>query len=229
MPEDGRPVPPIVVKKYANRRLYDTESSIYITLDTLADMVRRGRDFVVYDAKTGDDITRTVLTQIIMEEEIRGSNMLPTSFLRQLIGFYGDSMQGLVPEYLERMMEQFAVQQRQLRSTVQQTVETLLPPKPEATGLPGLAVMDRAMSLFSPFHRPGHDEGQDGGEVLPGAQIESLHGGSGPLHTAQAAEEMAALREENTQLRQALARQTAGLAEPAEALRATRSGMSHQA
>jgi len=98
LPEDDRLIPPVVVKKYANRRLYDTESSIYITLDTLAEMVRHGRDFVVYDAKTGDDITRSVLTQIIMEEEIRGRNMLPTAFLRQLIGFYGDSRQGLVPE-----------------------------------------------------------------------------------------------------------------------------------
>ena len=91
--------PPVVVKKYANRRLYNTESSSYITLDNLADMVRKGRDFVVYDAKTGEDITRSVLTQIIVEEEGKGRAMLPTSFLRQLIGFYGDSMQNLVPRY----------------------------------------------------------------------------------------------------------------------------------
>src|SRR5271167_5164861 len=90
--------PPVVVKKYANRRLYNTESSSYITLDTLADMVRGGRDFVVYDAKTGEDITRSVLTQIIVEEESKGGgSMLPIPFLRQLIGFYGDSLQGLVP------------------------------------------------------------------------------------------------------------------------------------
>src|ERR1700748_2557863 len=82
--------PPVVVKKYANRRLYNTESSSYITLDNLADMVRQGRDFVVYDAKTGEDITRGVLTQIIVEEEGKGHNLLPTTFLRHLIGFYGD-------------------------------------------------------------------------------------------------------------------------------------------
>ena len=83
----GPRVPPVVVKKYANRRLYNTESSSYITLDNLADMVRAGRDFVVYDAKTGDDITRGVLTQIIVEEEGKGQNLLPTNFLRQLIGY----------------------------------------------------------------------------------------------------------------------------------------------
>ena len=96
--------PPVVVKKYANRRLYNTESSSYITLDNLAEMVRSGRDFVVYDAKSGDDITRSVLTQIIVEEEGKGQNLLPTDFLRQLIGFYGGSMQGLVPNYLEQAM-----------------------------------------------------------------------------------------------------------------------------
>ena len=112
LPETERPANPVVIKKYANRRLYDTESSIYITLDSLAAMVRQGRDFIVFDAKTGDDITRSVLTQIIVEEETKGRNMLPTVFLRQLIGFYGDSMQGLVPRYLEQMMAQFASQQR---------------------------------------------------------------------------------------------------------------------
>ena len=96
--------PPVVVKKYANRRLYNTESSSYITLDSLAEMVRIGRDFVVYDAKSGEDITRSVLTQIIVEEESKGKAMLPTGFLRQLIGFYGDSMQGVVPNYLETAM-----------------------------------------------------------------------------------------------------------------------------
>src|SRR6202166_3197593 len=84
--------PPVVVKKYANRRLYNTESSSYITLDNLADMVRQGRDFVVYDAKSGEDITRSVLTQIIVEEESKGHAVLPTNFLRQLIGFYGDNV-----------------------------------------------------------------------------------------------------------------------------------------
>src|SRR6185437_6200745 len=114
--------PPVVVKKYANRRLYNTESSSYITLDTLAEMVRSGRDFVVYDAKTGEDITRTVLTQIIVEEESKGRAMLPTGFLRQLIGFYGDSMQSVVPKYLEQAMGAFSAQQEQVSKAVQQSM-----------------------------------------------------------------------------------------------------------
>lgn len=102
---------PIVIKKYANRRLYDTEASTYITLDDLAAIVRSGRDLVVFDARTGDDITRVVLTQIIMDEETQGRSILPTSFLRQLIGFYGDEMQGIVPEYLEEAMRRFVTRE----------------------------------------------------------------------------------------------------------------------
>ena len=97
----------VTIKKYANRRLYDTESSTYITLDRLAQMVREGREFEVVDAKSGDDITRQVLTQIIVEEEARGSTMLPINFLKQLIGLYGNSMQNFVPQYLEAAMEAF--------------------------------------------------------------------------------------------------------------------------
>src|SRR5438270_3156808 len=98
----------VTIKKYANRRLYDTESSAYITLDRLAQMVREGREFEVLDAKTGDDITRQVLTQIIVDEEARGGEtMLPINFLKQLIGLYGNSMQNFVPSYLEAAMDAF--------------------------------------------------------------------------------------------------------------------------
>ena len=97
----------VTIKKYANRRLYDTESSAYITLDRLAQMVREGREFEVVDAKSGEDITRQVLTQIIVDEEARGSTMLPVNFLKQLIGLYGNSMQTFVPQYLEAAMEAF--------------------------------------------------------------------------------------------------------------------------
>ena len=97
----------VTIKKYANRRLYDTESSTYITLDRLAEMVREGREFEVVDARSGEDITRQVLTQIIVEEEARGSTMLPVNFLKQLIGLYGNSMQGMVPQYLEAAMDAF--------------------------------------------------------------------------------------------------------------------------
>jgi polyhydroxyalkanoate synthesis repressor PhaR len=105
----------VVIKKYANRRLYDTESSSYITLDRLAEMVREGREFEVVDAKTGEDITRQVLTQIIVEEEARGSTMLPVNFLKQLIGLYGNSMQGMVPQYLEAAMDAFQRNQSAMR------------------------------------------------------------------------------------------------------------------
>ncbi len=151
---------PVVVKKYANRRLYNTESSSYITLDTLAEMVRVGRDFVVYDAKTGDDITRSVLTQIIVEEESKGKAMLPTGFLRQLIGFYGDSMQSMVPRYLEHAMASFARQQQQMREAMQQTVGTFFPFGMEEVSRQNMAMMERAMTLFTPFYHPDSAEGR---------------------------------------------------------------------
>ncbi|QIK79442.1 polyhydroxyalkanoate synthesis repressor PhaR [Sphingomonas piscis] len=105
----------VTIKKYANRRLYDTESSTYITLDRLAEMTREGREFEVVDAKTGEDITRQVLTQIIVDEESRGSTMLPVNFLKQLIGLYGNSMQGMVPQYLEAAMDAFERNQTAVR------------------------------------------------------------------------------------------------------------------
>ena len=105
----------VTIKKYANRRLYDTESSSYITLDRLAEMVREQREFEVVDAKTGEDITRQVLTQIIVDEEARGSTMLPVNFLKQLIGLYGNSMQGMVPQYLEAAMDAFQRNQSAMR------------------------------------------------------------------------------------------------------------------
>ncbi len=152
--EEAPSRPPVVVKKYANRRLYNTESSSYITLDNLADMVRAGRDFVVYDARTGDDITRSVLTQIIVEEESKGRALLPTTFLRQLIGFYGDSVGGMVPRYLEHTMSAIARQQEQMREAMQQTMGSLMPPGFEEMRRQNIAMMERAMGLFSPFYRP---------------------------------------------------------------------------
>ncbi|QJU58990.1 polyhydroxyalkanoate synthesis repressor PhaR [Sphingomonas sp. AP4-R1] len=110
---------PVVIKKYANRRLYNTESSSYITLDFLAQMTRDGREFKVIDAKTEEDITHNILTQIIMEEETRGQTMLPVGFLRELISLYGDSMQAMVPQYLEASMEAFRSNQAQFRQAMQ--------------------------------------------------------------------------------------------------------------
>jgi polyhydroxyalkanoate synthesis repressor PhaR len=105
----------VVIKKYANRRLYNTATSTYVTLEDLARMVREGVEFVVYDAKTNDDLTRQILTQIIFEEESRGEALLPVQFLRQLIGFYGGQMQGVLPSYLEMSLDSFARQQEQMR------------------------------------------------------------------------------------------------------------------
>jgi polyhydroxyalkanoate synthesis repressor PhaR len=110
---------PVIIKKYANRRLYNTETSSYITLDHLATMTREGRDFKVVDARSDEDITHNVLTQIIMEEEQRGQTMLPVSFLRQLISLYGDSMQAMVPGYLEASMESFRRNQEQFKTAVE--------------------------------------------------------------------------------------------------------------
>jgi polyhydroxyalkanoate synthesis repressor PhaR len=155
-------VPPVVVKKYANRRLYNTESSGYITLENLAEMVRGGRDFVVYDAKSGDDITRGVLTQIIVEEEGKGHNLLPTNFLRQLIGFYGGAMQGVVPTYLDQAMKAFSQHQEQMQAAMKKTVGSMSSLFPfgnmEEIGRQNLAMIDRAFSMFTPF-KPGSEPG----------------------------------------------------------------------
>ena len=147
---DKKAPDPVVVKKYANRRLYDTGTSAYITLDDLAAMVRAGREFVVYDARTGDDITRSVLTQIIMEEETRGRSILPTSFLRHLIGFYGDPLQGIVPQFLERMMEQFA-SQTIARTELKGAIEDMVAPPLKEAARENVAFIERAARVFSPL------------------------------------------------------------------------------
>lgn len=145
----------VIIKKYANRRLYNTASSSYVTLEHLAEMVKEGVDFVVYDAKTNDDITRSVLTQIIFEEENRGEgqNLLPIQFLRQLIGFYGNSMQAFLPSYLEMSLESFTKQQERLRGQL----ANMTPGKMPGMGVyeeqirQNMALFDRAMKMFSPF------------------------------------------------------------------------------
>ena len=138
----------VVIKKYANRRLYNTKSSSYITLDHLAKMTREGVDFQVLDAKTGTDITHQILTQIIMEEEtVRGEQMLPVNFLRQLISMYGNSMQGLVPHYLEASMDQFRANQSKLR----EAFEASLAGNPLAKlAQQNLAIFKAAASAFVP-------------------------------------------------------------------------------
>src|SRR5438477_2823970 len=145
---------PVVVKKYANRRLYNTASSSYVTLDDLAKMIKEGGDFVVYDAKTGEDLTRSVMTQIIVEQEQKGGqNMLPISFLRQLIGFYGDSMQFLVPGYLEQAMMTFARNQEQMRKNLQATFGIFPFGQFEEMGKQNMALIERALKMLSPYGR----------------------------------------------------------------------------
>ena len=141
----------VVIKKYANRRLYNKATSTYITLDDLAGMVREGVDFVVYDAKTGEDITRKVLTQIIFEEESRGQNLLPIQFLRQLIRFYGNSMQAFLPSYLELSLASFTEQQERMRKQFSALGHTPGASAFDEQVRQNLALFDRAMKMFSPF------------------------------------------------------------------------------
>ena len=162
-----------VIKKYANRRLYNTATSSYVTLDFLSEMVKNGEDFVVYDAKSGEDITHSVLTQIIFEEESKGQNLLPIQFLRQLIKFYGDSLQNFVPSYLEMSMDAFSRNQEDLRNRMRETFGSA----------PGYAMFEdsirknmdlynQALKMFSPMssvYGEGPSEparsGEDPGEI----------------------------------------------------------------
>ncbi len=157
----------VVIKKYANRRLYNTASSSYVTLEHLSEMVKEGIDFVVFDAKTNEDITRSVLTQIIFDEESRGQNLLPIQFLRQLIGFYGNSMQAFLPSYLELSLDSFTRQQERMRTQLGAIAPALAPGLTAGLGSglgagtgpqfledqvkQNLAMFDRAMKMFSPF------------------------------------------------------------------------------
>jgi polyhydroxyalkanoate synthesis repressor PhaR len=144
--------PLVTIKKYANRRLYNTATSSYVTLEHLSEMVRENIDFIVLDAKTGDDITRSVLTQIIFEQESRGQSMLPVQFLRRLIRFYGDSMQGFLPPYLEMSMESFSKSQDQLRETFSRTFGAKTPIAAfEESARNNMALFQQALSLWAPF------------------------------------------------------------------------------
>ncbi len=148
---------PVTIKKYANRRLYNTSTSSYVTLDHLAQMVKDNTDFVVYDAKTGDDITRQVLTHIIVEEEGKGGqNLLPISFLRHLISFYGDSLQAVVPGYLDHTMQAFARNQDEMRGYMDETIGGMNPfSQFEDMGKKNVAMFENAMKMFTPFYEQG--------------------------------------------------------------------------
>lgn len=162
---------PIIIKKYANRRLYNTETSSYVTLDHLAELVREGRDFIVRDAKTQEDITRAVLTQIIFDQESKGQQMLPIPFLRQLISFYGDQMQTMVPGYLQSAMEAFTRNEDHIRNLFEsgmdptQTLSIL----DEATRQ-NMAAFKQAMALFNPMAAMGGTENKAPASSSQGSQ-----------------------------------------------------------
>ena len=149
----------ITIKKYANRRLYNTAESSYVTLDDLATMVQGGVDFTVHDAKSGEDITRSVLTQIIVEQEAKGNNLLPTGFLRQLISYYGDNLQGLVPQYLDMTMQSFARNHEQMHGYLENTLGGIYPFSSfEDMGRKNMAIFEQAMSMMTPFQQNGGED-----------------------------------------------------------------------
>ncbi len=181
---------PTVIKKYANRRLYHTGTSSYVTLEDLAALVRNGEEFVVYDAKTGDDLTRSVLAQIIFEEENKtGNSLLPIAFLRQLIRFYGDSMQVLVPRYLEMSIENFMREQQSLREHLSKTFGSNAFEALEAQTRANMKLFNDALRVFAPFAAPA------AGTEQPA-----------PDPQAKAAREPTAVAEDVEQLRSEMAR-----------------------
>ena len=149
--EKAAPQSAVVIKKYANRRLYNTSTSTYVTLDDLSVMVKAGTDFLVYDAKTGEDITRSVLTQIIFEEENKGTNLLPINFLRQLIRFYGDSMQAFVPGYLEFSLENLGKEQEKFRTQLIDVWGGDAIKAMQDHAQRNMAMFGDAMKVFNPF------------------------------------------------------------------------------
>jgi len=168
---------PVTIKKYANRRLYNTGTSTYVTLEDLAAMVKAGEDFIVYDAKTGEDITRSVLAQIIFEQENKqGQNLLPINFLRQLIRFYGDSMQMLVPRYLEVSLESLAREQEKFRQQMAQAFGGTPFGALEEQVRRNMEMFERAFAMFTPF---GRRDGQTGPEAEKPSQPSPGVGGSG--------------------------------------------------
>jgi polyhydroxyalkanoate synthesis repressor PhaR len=171
---------PVVVKKYANRRLYNTKSSSYVTLDDLCQMVKDGVDFTVKDAKTGEDITRSVLTQIIVEEESKGGqNLLPIGFLRRLIGFYGDSLQGMVAQYLDFALRGFTQNQEQMRENVRKAFGGMFPfGDLEEMSRRNLALYEQAMRMFTPFAGTNNKSG--------GAEAKTEKGGDQALDELKA-------------------------------------------
>jgi polyhydroxyalkanoate synthesis repressor PhaR len=182
---------PVVIKKYANRRLYNTSTSSYVTLDDLAEMVKKGTDFSVYDAKTGEDITRSVLTQIIFDEENKGQNLLPIRFLRQLIRFYGDSMQAFIPSYLEFSLESLTREQERFRQQMMESFGGEPFRAMEEQARRNVAMFQQAVQMFNPFSVP-----QPGSPTDGGAPAAAPAAGQPEPATATAQDDIRALKEE---------------------------------
>ena len=183
---------PITIKKYANRRLYNTATSSYVTLDTLAQMVKDGEEFSVFDAKSGDDITRSVLTQIIFEEEAKGENLLPINFLRQLIGFYGNGMQSFVPSFLEMSLDSFSKQQEEIGrafggEAAVSAMKTMTQKNAE--------VFQNAMKMFKPF----------GAGTIPFGPLADPKPEPGPAPSPASDDEQKDLRAQMEEMQKALA------------------------
>jgi len=167
---------PVKIKKYANRRLYNTGTSTYVTLEDLATMVKAGEDFAVEDAKTGEDITRSVLTQIIFEQENKegAQNLLPINFLRQLIRFYGDSMQMLVPRYLETSIDSLTREQQKFRDQMSQAFGAGPFGALDETVRRNMEVFQRAFSMFTPFARREEEAGDAEKPASSGSDLDEL-------------------------------------------------------
>ena len=192
----------VVIKKYANRRLYNTATSAYVTLDDLARMVREGVEFVVYDAKTHDDLTRQILTQIIFEEESRGEALLPVQFLRQLIGFYGNSMQGVLPSYLEMSLDTFTRQQEQLRGQFTRAFAAapggnLM----EEAVRQNMAMFERAMRMFPGFAH-ARPEGEAAEAPAPAAEPKAAESAAGGAALDEMRRQMGEMRAQIDRLAQ---------------------------
>ncbi len=191
---------PVIIKKYANRRLYNTDTSTYVTLEDLAEMVRGERDFVVYDAKTGEDLTHSVLTQIIVEQESRGTNLLPIGFLRQLIRFYGDSMQRLVPSYLEFSLDSLTRQQEQYRRRFAHVFGTAAFDAMQEQVRKNFDTFERALGLFSPF-KPGEaGEAKNDNATLAANAGETPKSAGGDDEIANLKAELSAMQDRLEQL-----------------------------
>ena len=185
---------PVIIKKYANRRLYNTDTSTYVTLEDLAEMVRSNRDFVVYDAKSGEDLTHSVLTQIIVEQESRGTNLLPIGFLRQLIRFYGDSMQKLVPSYLEFSLDSLTRQQEQYRRRFAHAFGTAAFEAMQEQVRKNFDTFERALGMFTPFGSNEAGEGKSASQIAPQAEKTE----AGPAGAKPREDEIANLKAELT-------------------------------